>query len=55
MGEISSGVTTMVFNFLILGLTGNTGIAAYGVVANVALVATAVFNGISPGVPAPSQ
>ncbi|MFR4172077.1 MATE family efflux transporter [Fusicatenibacter sp.] len=49
MGEISSGVTTMVFNFLILGLTGNTGIAAYGVVANVALVATAVFNGISQG------
>lgn len=49
MGEISSGVTTMVFNFLILGLAGNTGIAAYGVVANVAIVGTAVFNGISQG------
>lgn len=49
MGEMSSGVTTMVFNLLILGIAGNTGIAAYGVVANIAIVGTAVFNGISQG------
>lgn len=49
IGELSSGVTTVVFNFLILGLTGNEGVAAYGVVANVAIVATAIFNGISQG------
>lgn len=49
VGEISSGITTMVFNFLILGLAGNTGIAAYGIVANSALVATSVFNGVSQG------
>lgn len=49
MGEISSGVTTMIFNFLILGLAGNVGVAAYGIVANVAIVATAIFNGISQG------
>lgn len=48
--EASSAVTLIVFNFLILGIAGNTGIAAYGVVANLALVATAVFTGISQGV-----
>ena len=49
IGEISSGVTTMIFNFVILGLAGNVGVAAYGVVANCALVAVAVFNGVSNG------
>ena len=39
----------MVFNLLILGIAGNTGIAAYGVVANIAIVGTAIFNGISQG------
>ena len=49
VGEMSSGVTTMVFNYLILGLAGNVGVAAYGVVANTALVATAFFNGVAQG------
>lgn len=49
VGEISSGVTTTVFNFLLLGLAGNLGVAAYGVVANYALVATAIFNGAAQG------
>lgn len=49
VAEISSGVTTAVFNFLILGLVGNVGVAAYGVIANFALVAVAIFNGISQG------
>ncbi|MFQ9572954.1 MAG: MATE family efflux transporter [Roseburia hominis] len=49
MGEISSGVITTVFNFLMLGLVGNIGVAAYGVIANFALVAMAIFNGVSQG------
>ena len=49
VGEVSSGVTTTVFNFLLLGLAGNVGVAAYGVVANFALVATAIFNGVAQG------
>lgn len=49
IGEMSSGVTMAVFNWLILSIAGNTGVAAYGVVANIALVATAVFNGIAQG------
>ena len=49
VGEISSGVITVVFNMVILGLAGNTGVAAYGVVANTSLVAVALFNGIAQG------
>lgn len=49
VGEISSGVITVVFNFILLHLAGNDGVAAYGVVANTAIVATAIFNGISQG------
>lgn len=49
IAELSSAVTTIVFNFLILGLAGNIGVAAYGVIANLALVAVAVFNGLSQG------
>ena len=47
--ELSSAVTTTVFNFLLLRLAGNVGVAAYGVVANFALVATAIFNGVAQG------
>ena len=49
VGEMSSGVTTTVFNFLLLGLAGNVAVAAYGVVANFALVTTAIFNGVAQG------
>ena len=49
VGEISSGVITTAFNLIILRLAGNTGVAAYGVVANISLVAVALFNGISQG------
>lgn len=50
VAEVSSGIVLIVFNLVILGLTGNTGLAAYGIVANVALVATAVFTGIAQGI-----
>ena len=49
VGEISSGVITVAFNTIILGLSGNVGVAAYGVVANFSLVAVALFNGIAQG------
>ena len=49
VGEISSGVITVVFNMIILSLAGNIGVAAYGVVANTSLVAVALFNGIAQG------
>lgn len=49
VGEVSSGVITLAFNFLMMQCSGNVGVAAYGVVANVALVVVAVFNGIALG------
>lgn len=49
VGEISNGITSMVFNFILLDLAGNTAVAAYGIVANISLVGIAVFNGISQG------
>lgn len=50
VGEISSAVTTTVFNILILGIAGNIGVAAYGVIANISIVAMSIFNGVSQGV-----
>lgn len=47
VGELSSGVIAIVFNFLILGIAGNMGVAAYGVVANLSIVAFAIFNGLA--------
>ena len=49
IGEFAQGVITLSFNFLILGLTGNVGVAAYGVIANIAFVANSIFNGLSQG------
>lgn len=49
VGEMSSGVITVVFNYIILGLTGNQGVAAYGIIANTALVAVATLNGVAQG------
>lgn len=48
--EVSSGAVLIVFNLVILGIAGNTGLAAYGIVANVALVAAAVFTGVAQGI-----
>ena len=49
VGEIANSITTLVFNFILLALSGNNAVAAYGVIANIALVGTAIFNGVSQG------
>nr|WP_317412036.1 MATE family efflux transporter [uncultured Solibaculum sp.] len=49
INEISSAIVLIVFNLLILQAAGNTGVAAYGIVANLALVALAIFTGIAQG------
>ena len=48
--EVSSGLVIIVFNILILGLAGNTGVAAYGVIANLSLVVISLYTGIAQGV-----
>lgn len=50
IGELSNGIVILIFNMLILGIAGNTGVAAYGVVANVALVVMSIYTGISQGI-----
>lgn len=47
--ELSSGIVIVVFNVIILRLAGNVGVAAYGVIANIALIVIAVFTGVAQG------
>lgn len=47
--EVSSGVVLMVFNLIILNISGNIGVAVYGIVANISLVIIAIFTGIAQG------
>lgn len=50
LNECSSGLVLVVFNLLTLRLAGTLGVAAYGIVANLALMALALFTGINQGV-----
>ena len=47
--EMSSGIVIFVFNIIILGLQGNVGVAAYGVIANLALVVISIYTGVAQG------
>ena len=49
VNESSTAAVMAVFNLLILEKAGSVGVAAYGIVANLALVTAAVFTGISQG------
>nr|WP_177296948.1 MATE family efflux transporter [uncultured Blautia sp.] len=49
ISELASGIVIIVFNFIILGIRGNLGVAAYGVVTNISLVVTSIFTGIAQG------
>lgn len=48
--ELSSGIVIIIFNIIILKLSGNVGVAAYGVIANISLVIMAVFTGMAQGI-----
>lgn len=48
--ELSSGIVIIIFNTIILKLSGNIGVAAYGIIANIALVVMAIFTGIAQGI-----
>lgn len=49
LAQLSSGVVMITFNSIILRLAGSTGVAAYGVVANLSLVAAAIYTGLGQG------
>lgn len=47
--ELSQSLVTLSFNYLILGISGNMGIAAYGIITNVGLIIMSMFNGLQQG------
>jgi putative MATE family efflux protein len=49
INDFGFGFVMMIFNYRILALQGDIGVAAYGVVANIAIVVNAIFNGIAFG------
>lgn len=48
--DFSNGLVILLFNLTIIGIAGNIGVAAYGVVANIALVIVAIFIGMGQGI-----
>lgn len=47
--EVASAIVMIAFNSILLSLCGNTGVAAYGVIANLSLVVSSIFTGIAQG------
>lgn len=47
--EATSGIVMFLFNFIILRITGNTGVAAFGVVTVISLVMIAIYTGLTQG------
>lgn len=47
--EVAAGIVMIVLNLLLLQLEGNVAVAAYGVIANIAIVVTALYNGVAQG------
>lgn len=50
INEFSYGIVMMVFNYTVLALSGNIGVASYGIIANLAFIFTSVFTGIAQGI-----
>lgn len=48
--ELSSGIVMLLFNFIILRLEGNIGVAAFGVITVISLVVVAIYTGLSQGI-----
>ena len=49
IGELASAISLITFNLLLMHIGGYIAVAAYGVIANVALVAASVFTGLGQG------
>ena len=48
--EFTSGIVMFLFNFIILRISGNIGVAAFGVITVISLVVVSVFTGLSQGI-----
>lgn len=49
ISEFSNGIVIVFFNLVILSISDMTAVAAFGVIANLALVMTSIFNGLAMG------
>lgn len=49
VSELASSVSLTIFNLILVNSYGRTSVAAYGIIANIALVGISVFTGISQG------
>ena len=50
VNEITVAIALVIFNLVILGVEGNVGVAAYGIVMNLAIVVLSIFTGIALGI-----
>jgi len=48
--ELSSGIIVFVFNIVVFNIGGNTAVASYGIISNLAIVVTSFYNGIAQGI-----
>ncbi|MDO5712903.1 MAG: MATE family efflux transporter [Tissierellia bacterium] len=48
--ECSAGLVIFSFNQVLLGISGEKGVAAYSIIANLSLIATAIFTGVGQGI-----
>lgn len=48
--EISAGIVIFMFNVKLAKISGDLAVSAYSIIANVALIFVAIFNGISQGI-----
>lgn len=50
INELCAGTVMAVYNFVILSISGNIGIASYGIIANLAIVVLSIYTGITQGI-----
>lgn len=49
LSEVSISVVILIFNIVILDISGEMAVAAYGIITNIALVCLCMFNGLAQG------
>jgi len=50
INELAFAVSLIAFNLVILGIEGNIGVAAFSVIANIAIIVIALFTGVAQGI-----
>ena len=50
INDLSLSIALITFNLVILNIEGNIGVAAYGIVANIAFIVIAIFTGVAQGI-----